>query len=154
MKLILKYNNKYLWFNKTYFLTLLGYFSSILCLMISIYKFSFLLLREFRFLSRNCIINEVVFFFFLIVLLRISGIASSDRQSFLFSALIYVSVRWGEWETAPLSRNLLSQGVLVFEWQMAHYFWGMVVMGHCELHNSYVLISLIKLKNLKVILSL
>lgn len=107
--------------------------------------------RKFRFILRNCVINEVAF---VIDLLRISGIASSDRQSFLFNALIYVTERWGEWEIAPLPPNLLSQGVLVFEWQMAHYFWGMVVMGHRELHNSYVLALFIKLKNLKVILSL
>lgn len=129
----------------------MGYFSSILCLLISIYNFPLCCSENSDSSVENCAINEVVF---VIVLLRISGIASSDRQSFLFNALIYVTERWGEWEIAPLLPNLLSQGVLVFEWQMAHYFWGMIVMGHHELHNSYVLALFIKLKNLKVILSL
>lgn len=110
-----------------------------------------MLFRKFRFIHRSCVINEVVF---VIVLLSISEIANSDRQSFLFNALIYVTERWGEWEITPLSPNLLSQGVLVFKWQMKHYFWGMIALGHHELHNSYVLALFIKLKNLKVILSL
>lgn len=128
-----------------YSLIPLGYFSSILCLLISIYNFP-LCCSENSDSSLETVINEVGF---VIVLLRISGIASSDRQSFLFNALIYMTERWGEWEIAPLPPNLLSRGVLVFEWQMAHYFWGMVVMGHRELHNSYVLALFIKLKKSK-----
>lgn len=72
-----------------YSLIPLGYFSSILCLLISIYNFP-LCCSENSDSSLETVINEVGF---VIVLLRISGIASSDRQSFLFNALIYMTER-------------------------------------------------------------